>query len=177
MPNVTHCNYCNSLIILNNSRWIADEDAVKWSNLGGKNKKKFISKRLTCVSYMEQNGAGREAEVGNVGAEFKPLQTRGRIKDNVIWILCESCKQKGWQIVYHQAHNARIHRNNNYYSALQMAGKRIHCSFCDFKLKKIIKTNIIFMQYWSLIHCHCVRRLPTEELFWEEKNRPLCLQL
>lgn len=88
------------------------------------------------MSYMEQNGAGREAEVGNVGAEFKPLQTRGRIKDNVIWILCKSCKQKGWQIVYHQAHNALIHRNNNYYSALQMAGKKIHCSFCDFKLKK-----------------------------------------
>lgn len=26
---------------------------------------------------MEQNGAGREAEVGDVGSELQPLQTRG----------------------------------------------------------------------------------------------------
>lgn len=44
---------------------------------------------------MEQNGAGREAEVGDVGAELKPLETRGGIKDNVIFIPYKSCKQKG----------------------------------------------------------------------------------
>lgn len=32
---------------------------------------------LTCVSYMEQNAAGREAEVGNVGSELKPLDEKG----------------------------------------------------------------------------------------------------
>jgi len=44
---------------------------------------------------MEQDGAGREAEVGDVGAELKPLQTRGGIKHNVIFVPCESCEQKG----------------------------------------------------------------------------------
>ena len=32
---------------------------------------------LTGMSYMEQNRAGSEGEVGNVGPEFKPLETRG----------------------------------------------------------------------------------------------------
>lgn len=73
---------------------------------------------------MEQNGAGREAEVWDVGSELKPLQTRGGIKDNVIFIPCKSCKQKGWKIVYHLTHNALIHCNNNYYSALQMPGEK-----------------------------------------------------
>lgn len=97
----------------------------------------FVSVRLTCVSYVEQNGAGREAEVGDVGAELKPLQTRGGIKDNDIFILCESCTQKGWKIVYYLTHNALIHCNNNYYSAVKMPGKKkhIHHSLCDFKLK------------------------------------------
>lgn len=49
----------------------------------------------TCVSYMEQNRAGREAEVGDVCAELQPLQTRAGIKDNVIFIRCEGHKQKG----------------------------------------------------------------------------------
>lgn len=76
---------------------------------------------LTCVSYMEQNRAGREAEVGDVCAELEPLQTRVGIKDNVIFIPCESCKQRGWKIVYHLTYNALIHFNNNHYSALQIA--------------------------------------------------------
>lgn len=42
------------------------------------------------MSYMEQNRAGREAEVGDVRAELKPLQMRGGIKDNVIFIPCKS---------------------------------------------------------------------------------------
>lgn len=114
MHNVTHSHYCNSLIILNNSRWIEDEESVN-HHISDKH---FVSLGLTCVSYMEQNGAGREAEVGNVGSELKPLQTREGIKDNTIFIPCKSCKQKGWNTVYHLTHNALTHRNNNYYSAL-----------------------------------------------------------
>ena len=36
---------------------------------------------LTGMSYVEQNRAGSEAEVGNVGPEFKPLETRGKIRE------------------------------------------------------------------------------------------------
>lgn len=35
-------------------------------------------KSLTCMSCMEQDGAGREAEAGHVCAELKPLETRGK---------------------------------------------------------------------------------------------------
>lgn len=47
------------------------------------------------MSNMEQNGAGREAEAGDVGSELEPLKRSGRIRDNVIFIRFKSCKQKG----------------------------------------------------------------------------------
>lgn len=36
----------------------------------------FQTRGLTCVSQMEQDGARREAEAGDVGAELDPLQRR-----------------------------------------------------------------------------------------------------
>lgn len=47
------------------------------------------------MSYMEQNTAGREAEVGDVGSKLKPLQERGVI--NVIDIPCTELQTKGLQ--------------------------------------------------------------------------------
>lgn len=96
----------------------ADEEAVK-TIISGINIS-FQRWGLTCMSQMEQNGTGREAEVGDVGSELNPLQRRWGIKDNVIFIPCESCRTKGLKIVYHLTHKAliRVHCNNNYYSAL-----------------------------------------------------------
>lgn len=50
------------------------------------------------MSNMEQNGAGREAEVGDVGSQLNPLQTQkrgGGIKDNVIFIPLRELPTKG----------------------------------------------------------------------------------
>lgn len=52
---------------------------------------------LTCVSQVEQDGAWREAEVGDVGSEFKPLQKRGKILTMRSFLLSsQSGKQKSW---------------------------------------------------------------------------------
>jgi len=47
---------------------------------------------------VEQNGAGSEAEVGDVGSELKPLQTREGIKDNMmVSPLQERQTKGGWK--------------------------------------------------------------------------------
>lgn len=78
---------------------------------------------LTCVSQMEQDGARREAKVGDVGAELKPLQRRGGIKHNVSFRPLQEDK-RAKIFVYHLTHNALIHCNNDHYSALKMPGEK-----------------------------------------------------
>lgn len=46
----------------------------------------IIRRTLTCVSNVEQHGAGREAEVGDVGSELKPLHRRGGNKRQMLFL-------------------------------------------------------------------------------------------
>lgn len=62
---------------------------------------------------MEQDGAGREAEAGHVCTQLKPLETRVETQQQCELHRRESCKQKGWEIVYSRAHKAAIHFNSN----------------------------------------------------------------
>lgn len=47
-----------------------------WKKVESVAKISFQTRGLTCVSQMEQDGARREAEAGDVGTELDPLQRR-----------------------------------------------------------------------------------------------------
>lgn len=52
---------------------------------------------LTCVSHVEEDGAGREAKVGDVCSELEPLQTRAENKtkcDFFLFVFRHGCRQK-----------------------------------------------------------------------------------
>lgn len=83
-------------------------------------------KSLTCVSCMEEDGAGREAEAGHVCAELKPLETRVETQQ-CNFIVHHNRRQKGWKTAYSRAHNAPTHFNGN--TTLQMPDEQHATAF------------------------------------------------
>lgn len=79
---------------------------------------------LTCVSCVEQDGAGRQAEAGHVGTELKPLETRVETQQ------CQLHRRRGAQTkglknrstARSRGNNAPTHFSSN--TTLQTADKQ-----------------------------------------------------
>lgn len=81
-------------------------------------------KPLTCVSCMEQDGAGREAEAGHVCTELKPLETRVETQQCQLhrWRGAQTKGLKNCSTAHSRANNAPTHFSSN--TTLQTADKQ-----------------------------------------------------
>lgn len=100
---------------------------------------------LTCVSHVEEDGAGREAKVGDVCSELEPLQTRGENKtQRDFFVFCSSsaaaadkrcCKKKKKRDCFPaDAQSADPLQQQPLVCGVN-ARERTRRSFCHFKLK------------------------------------------
>lgn len=103
---------------------------------------------LTCVSCMEQDGAGREAEAGHVCTELNPLETRVETQ--------QQCKLQRLREPQTKGLEKLLTAERTMHAPTSAATQHHKCQTNNTPepLCFRLKTNVIFMLYWE---SHSVR--------------------